>query len=314
MKPVYVSLIGFGQIGRMLYRKWAALPQIRVVSVVDPAFAGKDANELAEIPGENALTVLPEIKEPAEVAVIATSSDPEQVLPLIKKCVSLDMSAVTTCENLFYEKCDEVRRIAKEAEMRGIAVLAGGINPGFLMDYLPALLSGACMNVRAVTVERYQDASGRRTQFQRKIGAGLTMKEFEEAVQAGTLRHAGLMQSVRFLADVFGWELSSMTEEISPVTDDGEHIRGVRQLGIGTLADGREVIRLDFLAAVGEPDPRDRIVLDGDPRVESVISGGLNGDAGTCAVMTALVRRIAACGQSGFLTMRDLPLFSGNGL
>lgn len=313
MKPVYVALIGFGQIGQMLYRKWAGLPQIEVISVADPAYAGQDATALAGVSGDPVI-IDAELKKPAEVAVIATSSDPEQVLPIIKKCVSLDMSAVTTCENLFYDKCEEVRRIAKDAEMRGIAVLAGGINPGFLMDFLPAVLSGASMNVRSVTVERYQDAANRRTQFQRKIGAGLTMAEFEEAVNAGTLRHAGLMQSLKFLADVFGWELAAMSEEFSPVTDDGEHIRGVRQLGIGTLADGREVIRLDFLAAVGEANPRDRIVLDGEPRVESVISGGLNGDAGTCAVMTSLVRRVAACGQSGFLTLRDLPLFSGNGL
>ena len=313
MKPVYVSLIGFGQIGQLLYRKWAALPQIQVVSVADPAYAGQDANAVAGITGE-AMIIHPELKMPGEVAVVATSSDPEQVLPIIKKCVSMDMSVVTTCEELFYDRCDEVRKIAKEAEARGIAVLAGGINPGFLMDFLPAVLSGASMNVRSVTVERYQDASSRRTQFQRKIGAGLSMAEFETAVNAGTLRHAGLMQSVNFLAAVFGWELASMTEEISPVTDDGVHIRGVRQVGTGTLADGREVIKLDFLAAVGEANPRDRIVIDGEPRIDSTISGGLHGDAGTCALMTSLVRRIAACGQAGFLTMRDLPLFSGNGL
>ncbi|MBQ7394198.1 MAG: hypothetical protein IKD46_01805 [Lentisphaeria bacterium] len=313
MKPVYVSLIGFGQIGQMLFRKWSALPQIRVIAVTDPAYAGQDACKIAGAAGEE-MIIQPELKTPAEVAVIATSSYPEDVLPLIQKCVALDMSVVTTCEELFYDRCDEVRRIAKDAEMRGIAVLAGGINPGYLMDFLPAILSGASMNVRSVTVERYQDASNRRTQFQRKIGAGLTMPEFEAAVNAGTLRHAGLMQSMKFLADVFGWELASMTEEFSPVTDDGIHIRGVRQLGSGKLADGREVITLDFLAAVGEPEPRDRIVIDGDPRLESCIKGGLNGDAGTCAVMTSLVRRVAACGQSGFLTMRDLPLFSGNGV
>ena len=313
MKPVYVSLIGFGQIGQMLFRKWAELPQIQVVSVADPAYAGQDANAIAGVSGE-AMIVQPELKIFGEVAVIATSSDPEKVLPLIKKCVAEDMSVVTTCEELFYDKCDEVRRIAKDAEIRGIAVLAGGINPGFLMDFLPAVLSGASMNVRSVTVERYQDATSRRSQFQRKIGAGFTMAEFEAAVNAGTLRHAGLMQSLKFLADIFGWELASMTEEISPVTDDGVNVRGVRQLGIGTLADGREVIKLDFLAAVGESNPRDRIVIDGEPRLESTIAGGLHGDAGTCAVMTSLVRRIAACGQSGFLTLRDLPLFSGNGL
>ena len=114
--------------------------------------------------------------------------------------------------------------------------------------------------------------------------------------------------------DALGWELAEVTEEISPVTDDGASARGVRQLGIGKLADGRTVIRLDFQAAVGEKEPRDRIVIEGEPRIESVIPGGLNGDAGTCAVITSLVRRVASCGQTGLLTLKDLPIFPGNGL
>lgn len=313
MNAIHVELIGFGQIGRMLFRKWADSGLIAVDKVVDPAFAGQDANILADRRGDPLKIVSEPVAGP-ELAVVTTRSRLDDVLPLVRRCVELEMSVVTSCEELFFDRSKAVREVADLAEKQSLAILACGINPGFLMDLLPAVLSGASMNIRSVTVERYQDASGRRTQFQKKIGAGLTVDAFAEAVNAGTLRHVGLTQSMNFLADALNWRLSELTEEISPVTDDGVHVRGVRQLGIGRLADGREAIRFDFLAAVGEKEPRDRIVIDGEPRIESVIPGGLNGDAGTCAVMTALVRRVAACGQTGLLSLKELPVFPGNGL
>ena len=313
MNAIHVELVGFGQIGRMLFRKWADSSLIRVEKVVDPAFAGKDANELAGISGEP-LGIAAEPTPGAEIAVVVTSSRLDAVLPVIRRCVELEMSVVTSCEELFFDRSEAVREVAEFAEKQSLAILACGINPGFLMDLLPAVLSGASMNIRSVAVERYQDASRRRTQFQKKIGAGLTLDEFAAAVRAGTLRHVGLAQSMDFLADALGWTLDEVTEEISPVTDDGIRARGVRQLGIGKVAGGREVIRLDFQAAVGEKDVRDKIVIDGEPRIESVIPGGVGGDAGTCAVMTALVRRVAACGQTGLLSLKDLPVFPGNGL
>lgn len=313
MNAIHVELIGFGQIGRMLFRKWADGRLISVEKVVDPAFAGEDARKLAGLSG-GPLEIAAEPVAGPELAVVTTTSRVDGVLPLIKRCVELEMSVVTSCEELFFDRSEAVREVADFAEKQSLAILACGINPGFLMDLLPTVLSGASMNIRSITVERYQDASDRRTQFQKKIGAGLSLDAFAEAVNAGTLRHVGLTESMRFLADALGWELAEITEEISPVTDNGAAARGVRQLGIGKLADGREAVRLDFQAAVGEPEPRDRIVIEGEPRIESVIPGGLNGDAGTCAVITSLVRRVASCGQTGLLTLKDLPIFPGNGL
>ncbi len=313
MKSVQVEIIGFGQIGQMLFRKWADGRLIRVTRVADPVFAGRKAVEVAGAADVPDIIIDSAPIPGAEIAVVTTSSELEEVLPVLEKCIDLGMSALTTCEEFFFDRSDPVRFLAEKAEKAELAVAGCGINPGFLMDFLPAVLSGCSMNIRSVTVERYQDASGRRNRFRKKIGAGLTMDAFQKEVQSGKLRHVGIVQSMNFLAAMLGWDLKELSEEISPVSDDGVHVRGVRQTGTGKKEDGCEVIRLDFLAAVGEKNPRDRIVIDGEPRIESVIPGGIHGDTGTCAVVTNLVRRLAASPLTGVVTLRDLVLFPGNG-
>ena len=310
-RRIKVTLAGFGQIGRMLYRKWSGSPLLEVVGVADPLYAGQSADTLADVSGKG-IVIGKQPAPGAEVAVIASGSRMKEVLPVAEQCVEMGMNVVTTCEGMFFDRSAEVRHLGELAAKRQCAVLAGGINPGFLMDYLPLVLSGASMNIRSVKVERYQDASFRRTRFQKKIGCGLTVKAFEEALQEGKLCHIGLKQSAEFLASALGWIVGEMVETCRPVTSDGNFVSGIHQILTVTDENRKEIIRLDFLAAAGGVESCDRIVIDGEPRIESVISGGLPGDAGTCAVMTSLVRKIASCGKTGLLTLQDLSPFAGH--
>ena len=94
----------------------------------------------------------------------------------------------------------------------GVVCFGTGVNPGYLMDFLPTALSGVCQDVK-----RVQDASARRIPFQQKIGAGLTLEEFEAKKSSGTLRHVGLPESVDFIADRLGWKLDRNVETLDPV-------------------------------------------------------------------------------------------------
>ena len=330
MKEINVLLVGFGQLGKLLLKLWAVQPGFRVIGVVDsdPALEGCNAAELAGIAGMD----LPIRKSAAgfggraEVAVVTTVSTAETIMPLLQSLLKEGLSVVTSCEELFYpfrRYADEIRSLAALAEKQNLAVLAAGINPGFLMDVLPVTLSGASALIESVTIDRVQDASPRRMQFQKKIGAGLDLDEFEKRAESGVLRHVGITESLFYVADSLGWKLASVDEELSPVIAEKDlaipgaipvkagQARGVRQTGIGKLADGTEVIRLNFLAAVGEGESYDRIVIDGVPRLESTIKGGVNGDQGSCAVLTSAVRRLQSSSLTGFLTMRDLPQAPG---
>ena len=171
--------------------------------------------------------------------------------------------------------------------------------------------------MRRVTVERIQDASARRVPFQQKIGAGLTPAQFRAKVQAGTLRHVGLVESMQMIARNLNWQLDRLTESLNPViarrriTTGHAPIRpgmacGVEQIGRAFV--GRhEVIRLHFRASVGEPESYDRVTIDGEPSFSSTIPGGINGDTATCAITINALRAISRV-TPGLHTMLDLPV------
>jgi 2,4-diaminopentanoate dehydrogenase len=88
---------------------------------------------------------------------------------------------VSTCEELSFPwgtHPDLSRKIDRLAADNNVAVLSTGVNPGFLMDSLPIFLTTACLDVKKVKVERFQNASLRRVPFQKKIGVGDTLTQF----------------------------------------------------------------------------------------------------------------------------------------
>ena len=80
---------------------------------------------------------------------------------------------------------------------------------------------------------------------------------------------------------------------------------GVEQIGVGKMK-GKELIRLEFRAYLGAPEPYDAVYITGTPNMEVVVQGGIQGDIATAAtVVNAMPRVIEA--SPGLLTMKDLP-------
>lgn len=260
----------------------------------------------------------------ADVAIVTTFSDIGRVADQIAELAAARLPVVSTCEELSYPwatHADAAARIDAVCREHGVACLGTGVNPGFLMDYLPAVLTGLCRRVRGVTVRRVQDAAQRRVPFQQKIGAGLSPAEFERSVAAGSLRHVGLPESVHMLAAACGWELDRVEETIAPVIAESVADGGYRPIapgeaagveqwcrGFRSSAAGEEaVVTLQFRAAVGEADPRDEIEIDGEPPIRSVIPAGVDGDVATCAVVLNAAAVVVAA-SPGLHTMLDLPI------
>lgn len=327
MKKTRILLCGFGQIGRMLYRTLLRRPEFELAGVIDlaPDLTGADAGTVAGCPPCGiAVSSSPEGIS-ADVAAVTTVSRADACADTLVELVRAGLPAVTTCEELFYPwplHEAAAAKIDQAARSAGVPVLPVGINPGFLMDYRAAVLSGLTGEITHVHIQRIQDASPRRPAFQKKIGAGLTPAEFEAEKLAGRLRHVGLPESVYFLGAALGRKLDAVTETIEPVIAEEDLAipgavpvrqgcaRGVRQLGLG-ICDGREFIRMEFVAAIGEPGSTDRVHLCGTPELDSVIRGGVNGDLGTCAIVLNAARAIAAESRSGLLTMLDMPPVTG---
>ncbi|UCH10865.1 MAG: dihydrodipicolinate reductase [Fidelibacterota bacterium] len=322
---IRVYQIGLGDIGLAITSILVEREGYAIAGAADinPALKGKDLGELAglpsglDIPIQDSITALLSGTE-ADAAVLTTSSRMEDITPQVLELVDHGLPVVSTCEELVYPKRTHpelTEQIDSAAQKRGVAVLSTGVNPGFLMDFLPMIVSRISRRVEAVRVERVQDAGTRREAFQRKVGAGLSAEQFEKRVAEGNFGHAGLIASVELLAAGLGWQLDSASETIEPVVADQAQktdyiaiepgqVAGVYQVGKG-IREGHEVITLTFRAAVGEPVSYDRIQMDGDPQLESMFPKGVPGDTATGAITVNAIPLVLQC-RPGLRTMADL--------
>lgn len=316
--------VGLGPLGIRIEADLAARAGLRTVAAVDldPALAGRPLSELAPgAPSDVRVAAgLEEVDwESVDVALLTTSSDLVRCAPSLRALLARGVSVVSSCEELLWPWLRHpalARELDLLAREHGAALLGTGVNPGFVMDALPAFLSAVALRVDAVHVERIQDAATRRVPFQEKIGAGLSLAEFRARAKAGTLRHVGLGESLHFLAAALGWEIEDWSETLEPVLAERDlacalgPIRagapcGVRQTARARVA-GRERMTFEFQAAIGQSEPRDRVRLESDPPLELVLPGGVHGDRATSAVLINSLAPLcdAAPGLATMATLR----------
>ncbi len=325
-----VIQLGLGPIGQQLTRYLVERKGISIVGAVDPdpQKVGKDLGNYAEIEALSSsissdLNSCPAVDQ-ADIAVISTVSSLEKMEAQIREAVDCGLDVVSTCEELSHPwqtQPELARRIDDYCKQQGVSCVGTGVNPGFLMDFLPSVLTSVCREVKHIKVERVQDARPRRKPFHDKIGVGLTQSEFEEKREG--IRHVGLPESVYLIADAMNWELTNVDEILesiqaeSPIqTESGMvspgNVAGVRQVARGYQND-QEVIRLVFEAAVGIEESHDSIYITGDPTFNSTVDGGINGDIATSAIIVNVIRSIrrAAPGLKTMLDITAPTYFSG---
>lgn len=327
---INVIQLGMGPLGIKMTQFIRERSGIRTVAAVDPdpQKVGRDIGGMGNM-GTYGVAVeatleaaLQKAITAPQVALITTVSDMARITPQIEACVAAGLSVVSTCEELFYPwdmasaLAERIDRLARE---HGAAVVGTGVNPGFLMDTLPAQLTAVSQQVEAIEVHRVQDASQRRIPFQQKIGAGLSPEAFAAKKADGSLRHVGLTESIQFIARALGWTLDKTEDLIEPVILEEErhfsdvmvpkgYAAGVLQTGNGYVGDEVK-IKLVFRAAVGEPESYDEIIVRGTPNLRSRIEGGVNGDVATCAISVNACRTILTA-TPGLHTMASLPMVS----
>lgn len=323
---IKVVQIGVGPLGQKVVDYALQRKGVKVVGAVDidPQKTGQDLGDICNtgflgIPVSQTLEEALNGKE-ADVAIVTTLSSLERLEDQLTDLAAARLNIVSTCEELSYpwETLPEVAgRIDEACREAGVTCLGTGVNPGFLMDYLPAVMSSVCQEVEKVIVTRIQDASNRRIPFQQKIGAGLSDHEFEERKKKGTLRHVGLPESVHMIAQALDWKLDRVEETLDPVRAEKEissgykkiqrgNPSGVEQFGKG-FVEGEEKITLHFRAAVGEEKSYDRIKIKGTPSFRSMIDGGVNGDIATSAITVNAVASVIQAG-TGLKTMLEVPV------
>jgi hypothetical protein len=318
---VRVAIVGLGAIGREVLKAVVSRGGLSLVAVADPVLVGQDAGEAAGI-GACGVTIVASAEEAfagdVDVALVLTGSGVADVMPIVEAASLRGVDLISTCEDLSYADLSTpelARRLDARARAGGITVLGTGVNPGFVMDRLPLTLAAACVRVDAVRVERVVDAAKRRGPLRAKVGADLTVEEFQAGVAARQLGHRGLPESCALVGLGLGVTFDEVRNTIEPVVTSAAspragikpgRVAGLRQSAVG-LRGGREIVRLDLEMSVAAPDPHDRVVIDGDPPLDVLVQGGTHGDRGTVGTTVNAIPAVIMA-SSGLKTVLDLPL------
>ena len=329
MEKVRVILYGVGAMGSHIAKFLLEKEGVEIVGAIDVAEnkVGKDLGEILGLDKQLGVAVSNDpdavfSRVKADIMVHATTSFLKQVYPQIAKALEHGVNVVSTCEELAYPYIAEpelAQKLDELAKERGVTVLGTGINPGFIMDTLAITLTGVCQKVERIKVTRIMNAATRRVPFQKKIGAGLSVKEFRDRIERKTITgHVGLEQSISMIASALGWELDEIdVDPVEPVVAktrvESEAIRvepgqvaGLRQCSRGIMG-GREVITLDLRAYIGAEEEYDVISIEGTPSLHMKIAPCVHGDVGTVAMIVNSIPKVLKA-PPGLATMKDLPI------
>ena len=325
-KKIRVIQYGLGPIGAATARLVHERSGLELIGGVDidPAKVGEDVGSIIGLEQPLGFSVVESIGQlagqvDAEVVIHTTSSFFPDFKPQILEILDAGYDVVSTSEELSFpwlshdEDGIEIDNAAKDA---GKTVLGTGVNPGFLMDFLPISLTGICQHVDRIDVRRVINASTRRGPFQMKIGSALSVEEFNQRMSAGRMGHIGLPESAEMVLHALGRNLVSYESSVEPVISDRlietEHLSvepgyviGLKQ--VATVdTETPEFLKLTFIAALDAEDEKDTITITGKPSLEITLRG-TNGDLATAAIAVNAIPRVLDA-EPGLVTMFDLPV------
>jgi 4-hydroxy-tetrahydrodipicolinate reductase len=331
MKTMNAVIYGFGVMGSSIAESIWTRKSINLTGALDTdqSLVGCDIGERFHNRIKTGIFVTDNSKElfsksDIDAAVIATTSHLESIHTQIRECLDAGINVVSTCEELSYpwDKYEILAgKIDTHAKKYGVTVVGTGINPGYLMDTLPLLLTAPCLRVDSLRVVRMMNSARRRIPFMKKVGTGLTEKEFQRNIESRVITgHVGLLESIALISEGLGLALDKK-EELPPepvlAETDMEMPLGTLQKGrvAGLISrafgvkNGERIIDLEFVAHAGVVEEYDEVLIDGEPAIHQRILGGVHGDSGTVGVTINTIPRVILA-EPGLKLMKDLPLVS----
>jgi hypothetical protein len=303
---IRVMIFGLGYIGRMVIEAiqsenpfWnKKLELIGAIDIVPESRAWAEKRGVRAFQSLNDL--LENVNPKPDVCIHTTASNLSMVVLQLKELIERKIPVVSSSEELFYpwvtnpEAAQELDSFCKE---HGVAVMGTGVNPGFIMDVLPAIATQSVHTVESIHVERVVDASTRRLPLQKKIGLGLDEPTFRSMAESKRIGPVGLIESLDFLGSYLGCKLDSRNTSVEPVLAKREmktqaftlkkgQVCGLHQRAWGEM-NRRTVINLDLIIELNAERPGDRIMIKGNPPLNLWIEGGTPGDP---AAVAALIR------------------------
>lgn len=321
MENIRVVQMGLGGVGKAVTRSLAHKKGIQLVGAVDPdpGKVGQDAGELAGAGrrlgvrvSSDAPAVFAEAKP--DIVLHTVTGYMKLAVDQLREPISRGIDIITNCEELGHAYVTDTELAAElEALVREhrVTLLASGLSPGYLTEYLPLALSQACRDIEKIIWFRRTDlrpylVSG--SLEAARMGTGIPRAQFVEGVKNGSIKgHIGFEHTCRVLADHFEWKLDRVEESLEPLCDENDQVVAIRTLGAG-IFEGRRKIELEHQASIA-PDVEsiDAISLIATPPLHMTIKPGLlSMDSTANAMVNAIPHVINAA--PGLQTAADLPV------
>ena len=295
--------------------------------VTNPAKHGKTVGELLgrECPVVMTTDHASVLALHPDVVCICTQSNLDEITGQVEPSVEAGCDVICIAERLSYPWASDPQWAARFdalANEHGVSILGTGVNPGFVLDALPIMLSSVCLRVDRIEASRVNDLSPFGPTVMASQGVGTTVEQFEAGVANGTIvGHIGFHESIGLIGYALGWEIDDIVETREPIVTTVErstpHVHvaagdvcGCRHVGRG-YSKGELKIELvhpqqihpelegietgDYIHIVGEPD----IHLANTPEIP--------GGKGTYASIGNYLPLIGSA-RPGIVTVVDMPL------
>jgi len=327
MKKVNVIVYGVGSLGQIVARKILKRKNLEIVGAVERINIGKDLGEVLGFSKKLGVTLTNDAEQlfsnvKADVVIHMTGSFLRDVYEQIATCVKAGLNVISSCEELsypYYKHPELAHEIDELAKKYGVTVLGTGINPGYLMDTLPIVLTAPCEEIDSIKVTRMMYSGDRRLSYQKKIGTGLSPEEFKRMITEGKISgHVGLVESIAMIAAALGLKLDHI-EELPPEAVISEEdietsyikvrkgqVAGLKSVAHG-ITEGKKIITLEFISHANVKKPYDAISIKGKPNINLKIEGGIHGDIGTANIIVNSIPKVLNA-KPGLATMIDLPI------
>src|SRR5581483_10792183 len=192
---IRVIVIGLGPIGISAAKAVLSDAGLQLVGLVDvdPSKIGRTLSEIdPSISGGPRISgaIGEAVQHGAGVAIVTTTSKFDKIVPTLRELMGHQIHVVSSCEEMSWPRYlhpELSTQIDDEAKRAGVALLGTGVNPGFVMDYLPVVISSMVTRVSAVRVGRYVDAGTRRQPLQAKVGATMSVEQFNALAREGKI-------------------------------------------------------------------------------------------------------------------------------
>ncbi|MDD2716040.1 MAG: 2,4-diaminopentanoate dehydrogenase [Candidatus Wallbacteria bacterium] len=331
-KPVKVMQWGLGAMGSGMADLILKKKGMKLVAAYKkrPEGQGKDLCKVLNLTKKTGIIVgndpIKEIrKHKPDVVIMAVCSGVKEGFDDIMSVIEEKVNLITIAEEMAYPWAYDEKlaaKLDKAALKNGVTVLGTGINPGFVLDSLVIMLSGACRRVDSIEASRINDLSPFGPTVMKSQGVGTTKKEFDSGIKDGSIvGHIGFPASICMIADAMGIELDEIKESREPIMSKTErktkyvHVKpgmvaGCKHIGYG-IRKGKKVITLihpqQVLPEKEGIKTGDYIKINGDPNVNVANSPEYPGGIGTMAVTVNCIPFIGNA-RKGLISMLDMPV------